>query len=362
MGFNCGIVGLPNVGKSTIFNALTSAGAEIAPYPFSTIKPHQGITPVPDPRLEKIGRLIQPDKMIPATLEVWDIAGLVKGANKGEGLGNQFLSHIRRVDALIHVVRCFEDKNIAHAGGSIDPERDIDTVNTELILADLEILSRRITKISKLAKTGDKQARDELETLKRIESSLNEGIPARKVDEKHKVHLRDLQLLTLKPVLYVANVSENGVKKTSKYREVIARKAAKENAPLVIISGKIEAELQEIDLEERKEFLKEYGFERSGLEEIVIQGYHLLDLITFYTTVSKELKAWTVKRGTKAPKAAGKIHSDMEKGFIKAEVISYEDLASAGSWHGAREKGMIALEGKDYEVRDGDIITFKFNL
>jgi hypothetical protein len=351
------------VGKSTIFNALTSAGAEIAPYPFSTIKPHQGITPVPDPRLEKIGQLIQPDKMIPTTLEVWDIAGLVKGANKGEGLGNQFLSHIRRVDALIHVVRCFENKDIAHAGGSIDPERDIDIVNTELILADLEILSRRITKISKLAKTGDKQARDELEILKRIESSLNEGIPVRRIDEiKYKGHLRDLQLLTFKPILYVANVSENEIKKTLKYREVIARKAAKENAPLVTISGKIEAELQELGVEERKEFLKEYGFERSGLEEIVIQGYRLLNLITFYTTVSKELKAWTVKKGTKAPKAAGKIHSDMEKGFIKAEVISYEDLISAGSLHSAREKGMIALEGKDYEVKDGDIITFKFNV
>ncbi len=362
MGFNCGIVGLPNAGKSTIFNALTSAGAEIAPYPFSTIKPHQGITPVPDPRLEKIGQLIQPDKVIPATLEVWDIAGLVKGANNGEGLGNQFLSYIRRVDALVHVVRCFEDKDVAHAAGSIDPERDIDIVNTELILADLEILSRRITKISKLAKTGDKQARDELQILKKIESSLNEGIPARRIDDKHKIHLRDLRLLTSKPVLYVANISENGAKKTFKYREVIARKAAKENAPFVTISGKIEAELQELGVKERKEFLKEYGFERSGLEEIIIQGYRLLNLITFYTTVSKELKAWTVKRGTKAPKAAGKIHSDMEKGFIKAEVISYEDLISAGSWHGARQKGMIALEGKDYEVKDGDIITFKFNV
>ena len=363
MGFNCGIVGLPNAGKSTIFSALTSAGVEIAPYPFSTIQPHQGITPVPDSRLQKISQLIRPDKTISTTLEVWDIAGLVKGASKGEGLGSQFLSHIRNVDALVHVVRCFEDENVAQEGEGIDPSRDIDIVNTELILADLDILSRRITKIAKLAKVGDKQARDELEVLKKVEVKLDEGIPVCRIEGVGSSRLpKDLALLTAKPVLYVANISEGKPTETSDQQEAVARKASEEHAPWVTIAGKVEAELQELGDDERQEFLKEYGFERSGLEELVIQGYHLLHLITFYTTVSKELKAWTVTEGTKAPAAAGKIHSDMEKGFIKAEAIAYEDFVSAGSLHHAREQGMIALEGKDYEVRDGDIITFRFNV
>jgi len=364
MGFNCGIVGLPNAGKSTIFNALTSAGVEIAPYPFSTIQPHQGITAVSDPRLQKIAKLIQPNKTIPTTLEVWDIAGLVKGASKGEGLGNQFLSHIRSVDALIHVVRCFDDKNVAHEGERIDPGRDIDVVNTELMLADLDILSRRITRNAKLAKTGDKKAQEELEELKKIESGLDKGIPVRGIEgiSRRERLPTDLALLSFKPVLYVANVSERESNEISRYREAVARVATKENAPLVAIAGKIEAELQELGADEKQEFLKEYGFERSGLEEIVIQGYRLLHLITFFTTVSKELKAWTIVRGTRAPVAAGIIHSDMEKGFIKAEVIAYEDFIAAGSMHSAREKGILALEGKDYEVRDGDIITFRFNV
>jgi GTP-binding protein YchF len=363
MGFNCGIVGLPNAGKSTIFNALTSAGVEIAPYPFSTIQPHQGISPVPDPRLQKISQLIRPDKTIPTTLEIWDIAGLVKGASKGEGLGNQFLSQIRNVDALVHVVRCFEDENVAQEGEGIDPIRDIDVVNTELILADLDILSRRITKTAKLAKVGDKQARDELDVLKEVEEKLDKGIPARGIEGVGNYRLpEDLTLLTAKPVLYVANLSEGDPARTSDQQEAVARKAAGEHAPSVAIAGKVEAELQELGSDERQEFLKEFGFERSGLEELVLQGYQLLHLITFYTTVSKELKAWTVTEGTKAPAAAGKIHSDMEKGFIKAEVIAYEDFVASGSLHAAREKGMIALEGKEYEVRDGDIITFRFNV
>ena len=363
MGFKCGIVGLPNAGKSTIFNALTSAGAEIAPYPFSTIQPHQGITLVPDPRLKQIGQIIQPKKIIPATLEVWDIAGLVKGASKGEGLGNQFLSHIRNVDAIVHVVRCFEDKNVAHEGESIEPIRDIDVVNTELMLADLETLSRRITKTSKLARAGDKQAQEEVEALKKIESDLNDGIPARKIEGIEKSgYPGDLLLLTSKPILYVANGSEGEINKSSEYREAVIQVASAENSPMVTICGKIEAELQELSMDERQEFLQEYGLKRSGLEEIVIQGYRLLNLVTFYTTVSKELRAWTVVTDTKAPAAAGKIHSDMERGFIKAEVISFEDFVSSGSLHNAREKGMIALEGKDYEVRDGDIITFKFSV
>ena len=364
MGFKCGIVGLPNAGKSTIFNALTAAKAEVASYSFSTIKPHQGIAPVPDPRLKEIARLIQPKKTIPTTLEVWDIAGLVKGASRGEGLGNQFLSHIRIVDALIHVVRCFEDENVAPEGKKIEPQRDITIVNTELLLADLEIISRRITKIEKLARVGEKQYREELEILKQIEFGLNNGIPARKMltIEGEIKRLKDVQLLTSKPVLYVANISEHESKEAEDYRGKVIQIAAEEKAPVVTICGKLEAELEDLGEEERKEFLKEYGLQQSGLEILVEKGCRLLHLIVFYTVVSKELRAWTVVEGTKAPEAAGKIHSDMEKGFIKAEVIAYQDFISAGSLTIAKEKGMIAQEGRDYEVKDGDIITFKFNV
>ena len=364
MGFKCGIVGLPNAGKSTIFNALTAAKAEVASYPFSTIQPHQGIAPVPDPRLKEIAQLIQPKKTIPATLEVWDIAGLVKGASQGEGLGNQFLSHIRTVDALIHVVRCFEDENVAPEGGKVEPQRDISIVNTELLLADLEIISRRIAKIEKLARVGEKQYREELEILKQIESGLNDRIPVRHMltIEGEVKGLKDVQLLTFKPVLYVANISESESKEEDSYRAKVIQIAAEEKAPVVTLCGKLEAELEDLDDEERKAFLKEYGLKQSGLEILVAEGYHLLNLIVFYTVVSKELRAWTVVQGTKAPEAAGKIHSDMEKGFIKAEVISYQDFISAGSLSVAKEKGMIAQEGKDYEVKDGDIITFKFNV
>ncbi|HPD60761.1 MAG TPA: redox-regulated ATPase YchF [Thermodesulfobacteriota bacterium] len=364
MGFKCGIVGLPNAGKSTIFNALTAAKAEIAPYPFSTIQPHQGIVPVPDIRLQAISRLIKPNKITPATLEVWDIAGLVKGASQGEGLGNQFLSHIRIVDALIHVVRCFDDENVAAEGGKVEPLRDIAIVNTELLLADLEIISRRTAKIEKLARVGEKQYREELALLKQIESGLNNGIPARRMltiaEEIKRLH--DLQLLTSKPVLYVANISEHESKEEEAYRGKVIQIAAEEKAPVVTICGKLEAELEDLGEEERKEFLKEYGLQQSGLEILVAEGYRLLHLIVFYTVVSKELRAWTVVQGTKAPEAAGKIHSDMEKGFIKAEVISYQDFISAGSLTIAKEKGMITQEGRDYEVKDGDIITFKFNV
>jgi len=364
MGFKCGIVGLPNAGKSTIFNALAAAKAEVASYPFSTIQPHQGIAPVPDLRLKEIARLIQPKKTIPATLEVWDIAGLVKGASQGEGLGNQFLSHIRTVDALIHVVRCFEDEDVSPAGETVEPRMDIDIVNTELLLADLEIVSRRITKIEKLARVGEKGYRGELEILKKIESGLNNGIPVRHMltIEGEIKGLKDIQLLTFKPVLYVANISESASKEEEAYRARVIQIASDEKAPVVIICGKLEAELEDLGEEERKEFLKEYGLKQSGLEILVSEGYHLLNLIVFYTVVSKELRAWTVVQGTKAPEAAGKIHSDMEKGFIRAEVINYKNFIVAGSLSAAREKGMIALEGRDYEVRDGDIITFKFNV
>jgi len=364
MDFKCGIVGLPNAGKSTIFNALTAAKAEVASYPFSTIQPHQGIAPLPDPRLKEIARLTQPMKTIPATLEVWDIAGLVKGASQGEGLGNQFLSHIRNVDALVHVVRCFEDENVAPEGGKVEPLRDITIVNTELLLADLEIVSRRITKIEKLARVGEKQYREELEILKQVESGLNNGIPARHMLtlEGEVKGLHDIQLLTSKPVLYVANMSEKASKGEGIFREKVIQVASEEKAPMVTICGKLEAELEDLGKEERKEFLKEYGLQQSGLEILVAAGYRLLHLIVFYTVVSKELRAWTVVQGTKAPEAAGKIHSDMEKGFIKAEVIAYRDFISVGSLTIAKEKGMIAQEGRDYEVKDGDIITFKFNV
>ena len=352
MGFKCGIVGLPNAGKSTIFNALTAAKAEVASYPFSTIQPHQGIAPVPDLRLKEIARLIQPKKTIPATLEVWDIAGLVKGASQGEGLGNQFLSHIRTVDALIHVVRCFEDENVSRAGETVEPRRDIDIVNTELLLADLEIVLRRITKIEKLARVGEKGYREELEILKKIESGLNNGIPVRHMltIEGEIKGLKDIQLLTSKPVLYVANVSEKESKGEEIFREKVIQIASDEKAPVVTICGKLEAELEDLDDEERKEFLKEYGLKQSGLEILVAEGYHLLNLIVFYTVVSKELRAWTVVQGTKAPEAAGKIHSDMEKGFIKAEVITTKILLLLDHYDD-REKGMIALEGRDYEVQ-----------
>jgi len=364
MGFKCGIVGLPNAGKSTIFNALTAGKAEVAPYPFSTIHPHQGIVPVPDIRLKAISQLTLPKKITSAILEVWDIAGLVKGASKGEGLGNQFLSYIRSVDALIHVVRCFEEENVSSEGGRINPEQDIEIVNTELLLADLEIISRRINKIEKLTRLGEAQYREELELLKQIESGLNNGIPARKIlsDERGLKELKNLQLITSKPVLYVANISEKKTLQEESYREKVIRVANQEGAPVVTIFGKLEAELEELEEEERKEFLQEYGLKQSGLEALVEAGYRLLRLITFYTVVSKELRAWTVVEGTKAPEAAGIIHSDMEKGFIKAEVIHYQDFIAAGSIAVARERGLINSEGRDYVVQDGDIITFRFNL
>ncbi len=363
MGFKCGIVGLPNAGKSTIFKSLTAAGTEVAPYPFSTVQPHQGIAVVPDIRLSAIAELVQPTKTIPATLEVWDIAGLVKGASKGEGLGNQFLSHIRTVDALLHVVRCFEDENVAHEGGPVDPVRDIETIRTELLLADLDIVTRRINKIEKIARSGDKQAREELEVLNKIEEGLSrQGVPARRIDGIDQRAVRDLPLLTFKPVLYVANISEEALSGASEHREKVLQAASAEHARAVVICGKIEAELEELAEDERRDFLGEYGLERSGLEALAVEGYRLLNLITFYTTVSRELRAWTIVEGTKAPSAAGKIHTDMERGFIKAEVIGYEEFVAAGSLSAAREKGMIVVEGKDYTVRDGDIVTFKFNV
>ncbi len=362
-----GIVGLPNVGKSTLFNSLTKAGAESANYPFCTIDPNVGIVAVPDERLKLLGDMYQSKKVTPAVIEFVDIAGLVKGASKGEGLGNQFLSNIREVDAIVHVVRCFEDTNVIHVDGSVNPLRDIETINLELIFSDLEVLERRLSKVSKAARM-DKTCAKELALLERVKAHLESGRMAKTIeteDEEELGLLREYNLLTYKPVIYAANVAEEDLTDDGASNEKVAQVqkfAGEENSEVFVICAQIEQEISELDDDEKAMFLEELGLSESGLEKLIKASYRILGLMSFLTAGEDETRAWTIKIGTKAPQAAGKIHSDFERGFIKAEVVNYRDLLEQGSLAAAREKGLVGMEGKDYVVRDGDVILFRFNV
>ena len=357
-----GVVGLPNVGKSTLFNAITKAGAAAANYAFCTIEPNVGVVAVPDERLDKLAALYDSKKITPTTLEFVDIAGLVKGASKGEGLGNKFLSHIREVDAVVHVVRCFDDENIIHVDGSVDPLRDMETINLELIFADLETLERRIAKAQSMLKADKKYAED-ADRLDRMKGWLESGKPLRSMpmDEEFRAFSEEQFLLTSKPVIYVANVDESGIAGNA-YTEKVREAAAAEGAECIVLCAKLEEDLSELDDEERAMFMSEYGLEESGLDKLVKASYKLLGLISYLTAGEKETRAWTIVKGTKAPQAAGKIHSDLEKGFIRAEIVDYETLLECGSFAAAKEKGKVRSEGKDYVMRENDVVLFRFNV
>ncbi|SHJ85633.1 hypothetical protein SAMN02745227_00884 [Anaerobranca californiensis DSM 14826] len=362
-----GIVGLPNVGKSTLFNAITQAGAESANYPFCTIEPNVGVVPVPDHRLEVLAKIYNSKKIVPATIEFYDIAGLVRGASKGEGLGNKFLSHIREVEAIVHVVRCFENGNVVHVDGSVNPLRDIETINLELIFSDLEILEKRLTKVQKLLK-GDKSYAEEINLIQRLIEVLQSGKSARvlELSKEEKELIKTFNLLSTKPVIYVANVSEDDLLDegaNNPHVQRVREYASSEDAEVVVISAQIEEEISSLPPDEKKEFLKELGIEKSGLEKLIQASYKLLGLMSFLTAGPMETRAWTIKIGTYAPQAAGKIHSDIERGFIKAEVISFDDLmAHGGNMNTAKEKGLVRIEGKEYIMQDGDVVHFRFNV